>query len=87
LCKTKPEAEEVKSKFRKGNFATLAKNFSICPSGQRGGNLGSFSPGQMAPDFDEAVFDPEVSTVGQLVGPVMTPFGYHLIIVDKRSGV
>ena len=73
LCKKRNEAEEVKKKFNKLNFAKLAKEYSTCPSGEKGGNLGSFKPGQMAPDFDEAVFDPEVSTVGELTGPVMTP--------------
>jgi peptidyl-prolyl cis-trans isomerase C len=87
LCRKRAEAEDVKQKFRKGNFAQLAKQYSTCPSGERGGNLGTFRPGQMAPDFDEAVFDPTVSKVGELTGPIMTPFGYHLIIVDKRTGV
>lgn len=73
LCKKRKEADEVKNKFNKLNFAKLAKEYSTCPSGAKGGNLGSFKPGQMAPDFDEAVFDPEVSTVGELTGPVMTP--------------
>lgn len=87
LCKKFKEAKEVKDKCNKGNFGKLAKQFSTCPSGARGGSLGSFSPGQMAPDFDEAVFDPAVSKVGEVVGPIMTPFGYHLIIVEKRTGV
>ncbi|CAB9502097.1 protein PrsA [Seminavis robusta] len=87
LIKDRQEAEAVKAKFRGRNFAQLAKQYSTCPSSAKGGNLGSFNPGQMQEDFDLAVFDPEVSKVGELTGPVMTPFGYHLIIVDKRSGV
>lgn len=87
MLKKREEAEEIKKKVQRGNFAKLAREFSVCPSAARGGELGTFSPGQMAPDFDEAVFDPEVSKVGQVTDPIMTPFGYHLIIVDKRSGV
>ena len=36
----------------------------------------------MVPEFDEAVFSAEV---GQLLGPVKTQFGYHLIVVDELS--
>lgn len=37
-------------------------------------------------EFDKVIFDPETG-LGQVVGPVQTQFGYHLIVVDKRTGV
>ena len=40
----------------------------------------------MVPAFDKVIFDPETN-VGEVVGPVATNFGYHLIVVDKRTGV
>lgn len=37
-------------------------------------------------EFDKVIFDPETE-LGQIVGPVQTQFGYHLIVVDKRTGI
>ena len=39
----------------------------------------------MVKEFDEVVFSPDTK-VGQVMGPVQTQFGYHLIVVDKRTG-
>ena len=68
------------------SFASLASQYSTCPSGSSGGSLGSFSPGTMVPEFDSVIFDPNTN-LGEVVGPVQTKFGYHLIVVDKRTGV
>jgi len=63
--------------IKKGaDFAQLAKQFSKCPSGQNGGDLGLFGRGQMVPVFETAAF---TSPIGAVVGPVKTQFGYHLI--------
>jgi peptidyl-prolyl cis-trans isomerase C len=67
------------------SFATLAGRYSTCPSKARGGSLGSFKPGTMVKEFDEVVFSPQ-TRIGEVMGPVQTSFGYHLIVVDKRSG-
>ena len=50
--------------------------------GQQGGALGTFSPGQMVPEFDQAVFSGDV---GVVQGPVKTQFGYHLLEVTERN--
>lgn len=63
-------------------FADLAQKYSQCPSGQRGGDLGQFGPGQMVPEFDQVCFNGEVGVVH---GPVKTQFGYHLVEVTERS--
>jgi peptidyl-prolyl cis-trans isomerase C len=63
-------------------FEDLAKQHSTCPSGQSGGALGSFNPGQMVPEFDEVVFSAEI---GKAHGPVKTQFGYHLIEITERE--
>jgi hypothetical protein len=47
-----------------------------------GGSLGTFKPGQMVKEFDEAVFR---GPIGVIQGPVKTKFGYHLILVTARS--
>src|SRR5262245_13582942 len=37
-------------------FAERARELSNCPSGAQGGSLGQFGRGEMAPEFDRAVF-------------------------------
>jgi len=58
------------------DFADLAREHSSCPSSRSGGDLGSFGPGVMVPEFDKAAFELEVDEVS---GPVVTDFGVHLI--------
>jgi len=64
------------------DFADLAKQYSSCPSGKQGGDLGEFGPGQMVPEFDKVVFS---APVGEVQGPVKTQFGYHLLEVTARD--
>ena len=64
------------------SFEDAAKQFSKCPSAERGGNLGDFGKGQMVPEFDEACFSMEV---GELKGPVKTDFGYHVIKLNSKN--
>ncbi len=64
------------------DFGDVAKANSSCPSSREGGNLGSFGPGQMVKEFDEAVFNGEV---GAVQGPIKTQFGYHVLQVTERS--
>lgn len=86
LVKDKAKATQIMAQLKKGgDFARIAKAESTDPgSAEQGGELPEFGHGQMVPEFDEAVFDAEV---GQLVGPVKTQFGYHVIeVLDKKPG-
>ena len=66
-------------------FQGAAQRNSKCPSGKAsGGSLGRFSPGMMVPAFDKVIFDKE-SKVGQVIGPIRTNFGYHLIWIEERN--
>lgn len=77
LVRTREEAEKLKQRIAKGeDFGKIAKKYSKCPSGKRGGDLGEFQPGQMVAAFDQVVFKKPVLTVH---GPVKTKFGFHLI--------
>ena len=73
----------VKNDIENGvkTFEEAAKEFSTCPSKERGGDLGEFGRGQMVAEFEEAAFAAEI---GELVGPVKTQFGYHLIKVERK---
>jgi len=75
---------ELKEKINSGEitFEEAARDNSTCPSGVRGGALGTFGPGQMVPEFDRVVFNDEVGVVH---GPVRTQFGYHLLIITERT--
>lgn len=77
LVEQKFEAEDLIKKLDEGKtFEELAADFSMCPSGKSGGNLGEFGKGMMVPPFEQAAFALEV---GETSGPVQTQFGFHLI--------
>jgi peptidyl-prolyl cis-trans isomerase C len=83
LVETQEQCEDIKTQIEGGaDFAELAKEHSQCPSGQRGGDLGEFSPGQMVQEFDTVVFSGDL---GKIHGPVQTQFGYHLIDITSRT--
>jgi peptidyl-prolyl cis-trans isomerase SurA len=63
------------------DFGMLARRFSQDPgSGAQGGDLGWFRRGQMVRAFDEVAFTLRPGTVSD---PVKTPFGYHIIQVQR----
>jgi peptidyl-prolyl cis-trans isomerase C len=81
LVATLNEAVELKNKIATGeSFAQLAATHSQCGSSHRGGDLGTFGPGQMVKPFEDATFALKVLEVSE---PVKTQFGYHLI---QRTG-
>ena len=76
----KEKAEEVKKQLQNGgDFADLAKEYSQDPgSAEQGGDIGCIGRGETVPTFEEAVFN---AKQGEIVGPVETEFGYHVIEV------
>lgn len=83
LVGSEEQCRQLKDEIEAGaDFADVARQNSMCPSGQRGGELGEFSQGQMVPEFDDVVFSAELN---QVHGPVRTQFGYHLIEITSRS--
>jgi len=78
------KAKEVRAKIVAGaKFEDVAKIESDdVGSGENGGDLGTFGPGQMIPEFDEVVFK---APLGQITEPVKTAYGYHLILVEERK--
>jgi peptidyl-prolyl cis-trans isomerase C len=83
LVSSEDECNNLKQQIIDGaDFADLASAHSKCPSGKQGGDLGSFSPGQMVPEFDTVVFS---GALGEVHGPVKTQFGYHLVEITSRD--
>lgn len=83
LVSSEDTCRDLKKQIEGGaDFAAIAKQHSTCPSGQSGGDLGEFGPGQMVPEFDRVVFQQDVGVVH---GPVKTQFGYHLVEVTSRK--
>ncbi len=77
LVKTETEAKIVKNRIEKGEkFGAIAQQVSLCPSGKKGGDLGTFARGKMVKEFEKTAFALEK---GQVSAPVKTKFGYHVI--------
>jgi peptidyl-prolyl cis-trans isomerase C len=63
------------------DFAKLAAEHSDCPSGQKGGDLGTFGRGQMVGAFETAAFAQDVDAIGPVIE---TTFGYHIVQVLEK---
>ena len=82
----KQKIEEVKKEIDNGaDFAETAREYSTCPSAEKGGDIGFFQrKGSLVEEFAEAAFSMKV---GEISEPVKTQFGYHIIkVTDKEEG-
>jgi len=66
----------------KVKFATLAKQYSDCPSKEMGGNLGQLSPGSTVPEFERQLFAMEP---GLFEVPVESRYGYHIVLMERKT--
>lgn len=84
LLKDEAEANRLKDQLDSGvDFEEMARQKSADQAtAPRGGDLGWVTRGRFVPEFEQAVFNMEK---GQIVGPIKTAFGYHIILLeDKR---
>ncbi len=81
LVEKREEAEEILTLLRGGaDFAQLARERSKDPTtAETGGALGEFARGQFVPEFEQAVW---AAKPGDLVGPVQSRFGWHVVRVN-----
>ncbi len=84
LVETLEAAQGALKRIKDGEaFADVAKDVSLCPSRDVGGDLGFFRRGMMVPEFEEAVFAMNNDDVSE---PVQTQFGYHIIFKSGEKG-
>ncbi len=79
----KTQIEKIASEVTPANFVAMANKYTEDPSGKgKGGELKSFSKGQMVPEFEEVAFSQKPGTIS---APVKTAYGYHIILVEKKT--
>ena len=83
-AETKSLAKELLEQAQSGeNFAELAETYSAdAGSASKGGDLGYFGKGAMVKPFEDAAF---AARVGEIVGPVESRFGLHIIKVEDKK--
>ncbi len=84
VVSSETEAQEIIALLENGaDFNALARERSIDPAARgNGGDLGFISRGETVAEFEAAAFAAEP---GEVVGPVQTEYGYHLIEVLERE--
>jgi peptidyl-prolyl cis-trans isomerase SurA len=82
VARTRAKVLEVRELAVAGrDFGALAKQFSEGPGAEKGGELGTFAPGQMARELEEVAFALEL---GRVSDPIRAGGGFHLLRVDER---
>ena len=76
--------DDIRKQINEGkDFTDLAKTYSMEPGAAKsGGELGWFTRGRMVKEFEDACFG---AKAGDIVGPVMTQFGYHIIKIEETK--
>lgn len=64
------------------DFASLAAEFSACPSAQAGGNLGQLSKGSTVAEFETAL--EELKEGEMTLSAAATRYGFHIIWLDRK---
>jgi NIMA-interacting peptidyl-prolyl cis-trans isomerase 4 len=83
LCEKLTKLQEAQAKLDEGmKFADVARAYSEDKASE-GGNLGWMVRGSMCGPFQDAAF--ALPKGGMTPGPVKTPFGYHLILVEDKA--
>ena len=80
----KKQAEEIMKTTNKDNFSEKAREFSKDPgSAKNGGSLGETADlSKLVPEFANAVKN---GKAGDIVGPIKTQFGYHIIYIQSKD--
>ena len=77
LVSSEDAAKAILERLNAGeSFSKLAQELSKCPSGKKGGDLGTFGRGQMVREFELAAFKLDKGAISPII---KTQFGYHII--------
>ena len=82
LCESEEKARSMAEMARSGQpIGDMARHFSI-DAGSRaaGGDLGLLRRGELAGEVEDLVF---AAKTGQVLGPVRSPFGWHVLMVES----
>jgi len=80
---TEKRAEAIMARLKGGEeFAEVAREVSEGAGAGRGGDLGFFRRGQLAPEMEQAAWN---LATGEIAGPIKTEYGYHIITVIARK--
>lgn len=76
------EGKRILGLLRQGSsFDEIAREYSLSPDAEQGGDLGFFARGEMPPEFDRTVFE---LPKGRLSDLVKSEYGYHVFLVEER---
>lgn len=83
MVETEEEARKILKKLNSGknDFASLAREYSKGPEGERGGDMGYFEAGQMPEEFD-SIFKLKKNKVSDVIH---TPFGFHIFRIEDKK--
>jgi peptidyl-prolyl cis-trans isomerase C len=87
LVRTKAEGEDILKRLKGGEpFGELAREFSIAPEAEDGGEVGWVAKDQLEPSMEKALFS---LPVGKLSSVTKTPYGYHIfqVISSRPEGI
>jgi peptidyl-prolyl cis-trans isomerase SurA len=85
-ARARERLEAIREEILSGRmeFSAAARAFSQdLGSARQGGYLGEFTRGQMVPEFERMVFS---MPIGEVSPVFETPFGFHIVLVEKRMG-
>lgn len=84
VVRNRDHAEEILKRLKAGeDFDKVAREVSIGPEAERGGDLGFFERGMMPEAIDRVVFS---LPVGKMSGVVKSPYGFHIIkVLDRKE--
>lgn len=82
LLESEEMADKVLDQINEGlDFKEAAKKYSLDPTKDNGGSLGSFPKGVMVKEFQEGL---DKLKIGEISRPIKTQFGYHIIKLDNK---
>lgn len=82
LLESEEMADKVLDQINEGlDYKEAAKKYSLDPTKDNGGSLGSFPKGVMVKEFQQGL---DELKIGEISKPIKTQFGYHIIKLDNK---